>query len=142
MVIYFTKLHRESDGSYSVAVLDLPGCFSAADSLQDVPARAEEAILCHIDGMLADGETIPRPPAERPASDLAVDLQPDEALAFIPVDLNKLDAMNKTMRLNVTIPIRTVALVDAAAKRAKVSRSRLLTQAADAYLAAAEANTV
>ena len=27
MSFYFAKLHRESDGSYSVAVLDLPGCF-------------------------------------------------------------------------------------------------------------------
>ena len=135
MSFYFAKLHRESDGSYSVAVLDLPGCFSAADKLQDVPANTEEAILCHIDGMLADGEEIPSPPDDRPASDLAVDLGSNESLAFIPVDLNKLDAMNKTVRLNVTIPMRTVALVDAAAKRAKVSRSRLLTQAANAYVA-------
>ena len=81
--------------------------------------------------MLSHGMDIQEPPADPEIS---------EILTFIPVDLNKLDAMNKTMRLNVTIPCRTVALVDAAGKRARISRSRLLTLTTDAFVGAARAN--
>ena len=62
MIIYFAKLHAEHDGGYSVEIVDLPGCFTEGDNLDDAVRNAEEAILCHIDGMIADGEPIPEPP--------------------------------------------------------------------------------
>ena len=40
---------------------DLPGCFTEGDNLAEAVRNAEEAILCHLDGMIADGEAIPDP---------------------------------------------------------------------------------
>ena len=55
-------------------------------------------------------------------------------VAVLDVDLNKLALSGRTVRLNVSIPERTVALIDRAAKRAGTSRSNFLTQAAMAYI--------
>ena len=43
--------------SLSVVVPDLPGCFSAGDSLDDTVAEARDAILLHLEGLLDEGKT-------------------------------------------------------------------------------------
>ena len=54
-------IHKDSNSDYGVTVPDLPGCFSAGTTLDEVLAYAQESILCHLEGMLMDGETIPLP---------------------------------------------------------------------------------
>ena len=51
----------EGNASFGVTVPDLPGCFSAGGTLDDVfgPHGVEEAILLHVEGMLEDGEALP-----------------------------------------------------------------------------------
>ena len=129
VMLFLAKLHRETEGGYSVEVVDLPGCFSAGDTLREALRNSEEAILCHLDGMLADGETIPQPDSDAPVAVAA-----DEILTAVHVDLDKLAVSNKTVRLNVTIPERAVALIDHAAKLAGTSRSGFLTQAALSFI--------
>ena len=38
---------------------DLPGCFSAGDTLEEALAMAKEAIEFHTEGLLEDGDPIP-----------------------------------------------------------------------------------
>lgn len=40
---------------------DLPGCFSAGATLDEALEEIVEAIECHLEGMLLDGEPLPRP---------------------------------------------------------------------------------
>ncbi len=47
--------------AWGVAVPDLPGCFSAGDTLDEAIEQAREAIVLHLDGLLDDGEVIPLP---------------------------------------------------------------------------------
>ena len=47
--------------AYGVVVPDLPGCFSAGDSLDDASTNAREAILLHLEGLLDDGQSFPKP---------------------------------------------------------------------------------
>ena len=81
-------------------------------------------------------ENVRRPKgyAPQPDADARVAAAPDEILAAIHVDLDKLAVSNKTVRLNVTIPERAVALIDHAAKLAGTSRSGFLTQAALTFI--------
>ena len=48
---------RHADG---VVVLDLPGCFSAGDTLEAALVNAREAVLLHMEGLLDDGMPVPR----------------------------------------------------------------------------------
>ena len=52
-------IHKDPNSVYGVTVPDLPGCFSAEDTLDDAIDSAHEAIACHLEGLLMDRETIP-----------------------------------------------------------------------------------
>ena len=43
-----------------VSVPDVPGCFSAGDTLSEAMLNAKEAISFHIEGMLEDDEELPK----------------------------------------------------------------------------------
>jgi len=60
--------------AWGVAVPDLPGCFSAGDSLDEAMDNARQAIDQHVEIMIEDGAPIPR------SRSLAV-LQSDAAYA-------------------------------------------------------------
>jgi predicted RNase H-like HicB family nuclease len=47
--------------AYGVVVPDLPGCFSAGDTLDEALANSREAILLHMEGLLDDGQPFPKP---------------------------------------------------------------------------------
>jgi len=51
----FTK---ESDG-YTVTVPALPGLVTSGRTLEEAKAMALEAIACHLESLLKDGESIP-----------------------------------------------------------------------------------
>jgi predicted RNase H-like HicB family nuclease len=52
---------RTDRSEYGVVVPDLPGCFSAGDTLAGAIAGAEEAGLAWIDAALDSGEPVPPP---------------------------------------------------------------------------------
>ena len=45
----------DSKHACGVVVPDLPGCFSAGDTLDEALTNAREAILLHLEGLLDDG---------------------------------------------------------------------------------------
>lgn len=55
-------VHKDPDSCYGVTVPGLPGCFSAGDTLDEAVESASEAIACHVEGMLLDGEQVPEQP--------------------------------------------------------------------------------
>lgn len=52
-------LHKDEKSGYGVTVPDLPGCFSVGDTLEEAIESVHEAIACHVEGLLMDGEPIP-----------------------------------------------------------------------------------
>ncbi len=58
---YAVVIHKDENSDYGVTVPDLPGCFSAGETLNEALYNAAEAINCHIEGLLADGEVLPEP---------------------------------------------------------------------------------
>ena len=64
-------IHKDEESGYGVTVPDLPGCFSAGDTLEEATESAHEAVACHIEGLLMDGEPVPEqaPLEEHRASD-------------------------------------------------------------------------
>ena len=58
---YPIVIHKDPDSCYGVTVPDLPGCFTAGDTLEDALMQAVEAIECYLEGLLLDQEPIPNP---------------------------------------------------------------------------------
>ena len=49
-------IHKDETSGYGVTVPDLPGCFSAGDSIEEAIVSGHEAIACHLmDGLDAPG---------------------------------------------------------------------------------------
>ena len=60
MRTYRIVLDPEPDGSaWNVSVPSLPGCFTFGVTQAEAIERAEEAIRCHIKGLVADRELAP-----------------------------------------------------------------------------------
>ncbi|HHF3807038.1 TPA: type II toxin-antitoxin system HicB family antitoxin, partial [Haemophilus influenzae] len=58
-MLYPICIEKVNDG-YVVSVPDVPGCFSAGDTLSEAMLNAKEAISFHIEGMLEDDEELPK----------------------------------------------------------------------------------
>ena len=123
-------IHKDRNSGYGVTVPDLPGCFSAGDSLDEAIDSAHEAITCHLEGLLMDGETIPEQApleAHRAKKEFR-----GGTWALVSVDISKLSS--KAKRVNITIPARVLAIVDEAAAREGETRSGFLARAALSYV--------
>ena len=105
--------------AYGVVVPDLPGCFSAGDTLDEAVTGAEEAAAAWIDAMLDAGGAVPAP-----SSIEAVRAQPEYAgWAFGVVAVNPAALDNSVERVNITLPRRVLLRLDAQARAAGESRS-------------------
>jgi predicted RNase H-like HicB family nuclease len=52
---------EKANGNYSAYVPDLPGCIATGSTVQDVENEIRNSIRLHIDGLEADGLTVPEP---------------------------------------------------------------------------------
>jgi len=105
--------------AFGVVFPDLPGCFSAGDTLDEAVEAAEEAAAAWLDATLDAGGPVPA------ASSLeAVRTNPKFAgwiIAVVNVSPDALD--DTTERLNITLPRRVLTRLDAQARAAGESRS-------------------
>ena len=59
----YTVLYEElAEGGYHVIVPALPGVITYGRTLEEAREMASDAILCHLQGLLKDGEEIPEDP--------------------------------------------------------------------------------
>lgn len=127
---YPVVIHKDKETDYGVTVPDLPGCFSAGETMEEALTNAAEAIECHLEGLLLAGEEIPQ--AQPVESHLDDEDFAGGTWALVSVDLSKL--RSKTKRINITVPERVLTLVDEQAKREGETRSGLLARAALEYI--------
>ena len=113
--------------AWGVVVPDLPGCFSAADTLDDALSSAEEAALAWIDAALDAGRSIPTPSAPQKLVAVA-GTGTQWILAYINIDPALLD--DTVERVNISLPRRILARLDAQAKAAGESRSSYIAHLA------------
>ena len=75
---YIGIVHKDPDSAYGISFPDAPGCFSAADEMDDVFAMAEEALAGWTEAMLECGNPIP---PTRDLSAISEDPEWEESLA-------------------------------------------------------------
>lgn len=127
---YAVAIHKDEDSDYGVSVPDLPGCFSAGDTLDDAMNQVVEAIETHIEGLMIDGEPVPA--ASEIEALRADENYADATWAVVDVDISRLSG--KTRRINITMTERLLSQLDEAADRAGGTRSGLLADAVMEYL--------
>ncbi len=127
---YPVIIHKDLNSDYGVTVPDLPGCFSAGETVDDALAQAVEAIECHLEGLLIDHDPVPAPQT--------IELHqqnPDYAggiWALVTVDLSKISG--KSRRVNITLPERLLTLMDQYATSRGETRSGFIAEATMAYI--------
>lgn len=107
------------DQAFGVVVPDLPGCFSAGDTLDEALEGVEEAAAAWIDATLDAGGSVP------PPSRLGdVRSRPEFAgwsLGVVSLDPALLD--DAAARVNITLPRRVLERLDRLARQAGETRS-------------------
>jgi predicted RNase H-like HicB family nuclease len=119
-------LHTDDGRRYGVTVPDLPGCFSAGDSFDEALDSVLEAIDLHLEGLTEDGSDLPVT-----ASIAHHQQDPDFAggtWAVVDVDVSKYDG--KAEKINITLPRRLLAKIDAYTSSHHLTRSGFLADAA------------
>lgn len=112
--------------AWGVVVPDLPGCFSAGDSLDEAMENAKEAIELHVQTMLEDGEAIPAPCT-------LAHWQADPEFSgwvWAVVDAPVEKYFGPAEKINITVPRAILSRIDEYARRHGLSRSGFLVQAA------------
>lgn len=113
-----------AEQAFGVVVPDLPGCFSAGDTLDQALDNAREAIDLWLETTIDDGGAIPEP---RPIGEHYN--APEYAgwiWAVLEIDLAQLS--DKTERINITLPSRILRRIDRAARAAGESRSGFIAR--------------
>jgi len=122
-MIYPLYVQHESGSSWCGEFPDLPGCFTASDTLQGLPEAAQEAVCAHY-GFDND----PLPAASSPDQWLN---HPDYHGGFwmlVNVDISRV--RQRAVRLNISLPEALVQSIDAAARQRGQSRSAFLASVA------------
>lgn len=112
--------------AFGVVVPDLPGCFSAGDSLDEAIDNAREAIELWLETVIDDGGAVPEP---RTITEHQANPEfSGWVWAVVTVDLAELS--DKAERVNITLPARVLRRIDLAAKAAGESRSGFIAHMA------------
>jgi predicted RNase H-like HicB family nuclease len=116
----------DEDHAFGVVVPDLPGCFSAGDTLDEAVAGAREAIEAWCESVIDAGEDLPAP------GDLAEhQANPDYAgwlWAVVSAPVERY--LGPAQKLNITLPKRLLARVDDYTAAHNETRSGFLARAA------------
>ena len=124
---YPVAIQKDEDSCYGVTVPDIPGCFSAGESLDEAMNNVQEAIAGHLEILAEDGELAPKP------STVDDHIKNDEfagtTWAYVDVDVSAF--LGKSEKATVTLPKLLITKIDAlvAAGGAK-NRSSFLADSA------------
>lgn len=129
-MLYPIHVHKDEGSAYGASFPDFPGCFAAADDLQDLPRAAQEAVEAHFYG---ETEGIPAPSA--PEAWASHEDFRGGYWMMVDIDLSKVST--KAVRLNISLPENLVHRIDEEAKARHLSRSAFLAMAAEREMASA-----
>jgi predicted RNase H-like HicB family nuclease len=124
-MLYPVYVHLGDDQyAHGVTIPDFPGCFSAADSWNELPEKIQEAAELHFEG---EALAVPLP---TPLEELARRSEYQEGVWMI-VDIDLTRIRPKTVRIHISLLDSLVRRIDEYAKVHHLSRSRFLTRAAE-----------
>jgi predicted RNase H-like HicB family nuclease len=110
--------------AFGVVVPDLPGCFSAGDTLDEAVEAAKQAAAAWIDTALDQGMPVPAPST----LEATRKLRGYKGWAVGLIDLEDLLFDDTVERVNITLPRRVLRRLDDMARTTGQSRSGLIAR--------------
>ena len=113
--------------AWGVVVPDLPGCFSAGDTMEEALIQAEDAITAWIETALDSGQAIPAPSS---IDELRAGHAELEGWLWALVKLDPAMLDDTLERVNISLPRRVLHRLDARARSAGETRSGFIARMA------------
>jgi predicted RNase H-like HicB family nuclease len=86
---YLVVIGKTSTG-YSAHCPDVPGCAAVGRTVEDIVANMKTALQLHFEGMLEDGDPIPKPGGVHSYKEIMKDLDVDHYfLAHVQIDTSR-----------------------------------------------------
>ena len=115
----------DDSSAWGVVVPDLPGCFSAGDTMEEAMIHAEDAITGWIEAAIDDGQDIPAPSHIEVLRAVHPELE-GWLWALVKIDPSMLDETFE--RVNISLPRRVLHRLDARARSAGETRSGFIAR--------------
>ncbi|MBX3576444.1 MAG: type II toxin-antitoxin system HicB family antitoxin [Rhizobiaceae bacterium] len=125
---YIAFIHKDPDSAYGVSFPDIPGCFSAGDTIDEAVRNAVDALSGHVGMLEADGDPVPAPrDFDAIMNDPELEEDRDGAMTtVVPLVRDR----GSTTRINVSLDLGLLEAIDAAARDRGQTRSAFLASAA------------
>jgi predicted RNase H-like HicB family nuclease len=112
--------------AFGIAVPDLPGCFSAGDTVEEAFDNAREAIEAHLEVSAEEGKDLPK---TKPMAEWMQDRE-YKGWSWGMVDVPVERFFGPAEKINITVPGRLLKQIDEFAKSHGQTRSGFLANAA------------
>lgn len=124
---YVALIHKDPDSAYGVSFPDLPGCYSAGDTMDEATRNATEGLGAFVRWMESDGDPVPSPRTfDEIVADPGLTENRDGAtLVLIPL----IRDLGSTTRINVSLDLGLLEAIDSEAKQRKQTRSAFIASA-------------
>lgn len=119
---YVAVIDKDEGSAYGVRFPDVPGCFSAADTLDEIVPNAIEALALFFE----DREIIPARGIEAVREEVAEDLAAGAVLMMIP----HISDLRRVVRVNLSLNKGLLDTLDEAARARGMTRSAFVAKAA------------
>lgn len=125
---YIAFIHKDPDSAYGVSFPDMPGCFSAGDTIDEAVRNAVDALSGHVRMLEADGDKVPAPrDFDAIMADPALAEDREGAMTTI---VSLVRDRGSSTRINVSLDLGLLEAIDAAARDRGQTRSAFLASAA------------
>lgn len=112
--------------AFGIVVPDIPGCFSAGDTVEEAFDKAREAIESHLEILSEEGKDLPK---TKPMSEWMMDRE-YKGWTWGVVDVPVERFFGPAEKINITVPGRLLKQIDEFAKSRGQTRSGFLANAA------------
>ena len=119
---YVAVIDKDPDSAYGVRFPEVPGCFSAADTFEDIVPGAIEALSLFFE----DTEPVPPLGLERVREQVADDIAGGAVLMMIPYVRDR----KRVVRVNLSLEKGFLDTLDEAARMRGMTRSAFVKKAA------------
>lgn len=125
-------IHKDENSCFGVTIPDIPGCFSAGDSVEEAIENTKDAVYSHVGYLLESGQDVDLTATAIDSLMKDPDYQ-DGIWAFVDVDVEKLDKTPE--RINISFPKHVLHRIDNFIEKRHESRSGFLARAAISAIA-------